>query len=80
MITSPAYHEIIDFFAAGTTPDSIISFQPSVVAKQRVEELIRNEKNAGLSMDERTELDYYMHLEHIMRLAKARARRHIQAQ
>jgi len=57
------------------TEDSLVTFQPSADAKARVEDLIRLEKNSGLSVEERTELDYYMQLEHIMRLAKARARR-----
>lgn len=62
-----AYEEIIDFLAAGTSPDSIIAFQPSENVKKRVAELLYREK---------TELDHYMQLEHLMRLAKARARQY----
>lgn len=76
MIASPVYEEIIDFLAAGTTPDSLIAFRPSEAAKQRVEELIRREKLSTLSVEETDELNHYMQLEHIMRLAKARARRY----
>lgn len=74
MIALPVYEEIIDFLAAGTTPDSLIAFRPSEAAKQRVEELIRREKLSTLSVEETDELNHYMQLEHIMRLAKARAR------
>ena len=77
MIASPVYEEIIDFLAAGTTPDSIIAFRPSAAAKAHVEELIHREKTAGLSADETTELNHYMQLEHLMRLAKIRARRYM---
>jgi len=73
MSTVRAYEEIVDFLAAGTTPDGIIAFQPSHAAKERVGDLIHREKTAGLSLEEKSELDYYMQLEHIMRLAKARA-------
>ena len=77
MGTAKAYEEIIDFIAAGTTPDDVIVYQPSNAIKQRVEELIYHEKSNGLSTEEKLELDHYMQLEHIMRLAKARARKYI---
>jgi len=77
MIASPVYEEIIDFLAAGTTPDAIISFRPSQNAKERVEDLIRREKTSSLSVEEVDELNHYMQLEHIMRLAKIRARQYL---
>jgi len=72
-----AYEEIINFIAAGTTPQSWIEFQPSDVVKERVADLIFREKNDGLSRDEKTELDQYMLLEHLLRLAKARSYQYI---
>ena len=42
--------------------------------RERVHELIRKEKDTGLLPDEASELDDYMRLEHLMRMAKARAR------
>ena len=76
MSTVKAYEEVIDFIAAGTSPDSVIHFHPSESVKDRVADLIHWEKTSGLSEDEKSELDLYMQLEHIMRLAKARARKH----
>ena len=77
-IASPkAYDEVIDFIAAGTTPKLVVAFQPSETTKARVAELIYREKTIGLSPQEKAELDDYMRLEHIMRLAKARARRYL---
>ena len=72
------YEEIVDFIAAGSKPSDVATFQPSAEARQRVGDLIAREKTAGLSADESAELDHYLQLEHIMRLAKARARRHIE--
>ena len=69
-----AYEEGVDFIAAGTSPDKVAAFRPSEATKQRVEELVEREKTDGLTGDERSELDHYLQLEHIMRLAKARAR------
>jgi hypothetical protein len=71
---SPAYFEIIDFIASGTTPQEVADFHPSEQAQQRVAELIEREKGPGLSPDEKAELDHFMELEHILRMAKARAR------
>ncbi|VAW42834.1 hypothetical protein MNBD_CHLOROFLEXI01-4553 [hydrothermal vent metagenome] len=74
---SPAYEEIIDFIAAGTTPNSVASFRPSEMAKERVANLIYREKTSGLTDQETAELNHYLQLEHIMRLAIARARQNL---
>jgi hypothetical protein len=72
-----AYEEIVEFIASGATPANVAAFRPSAHTKQRVAELIEKEKTSGLSHDEASELSHYLQLEHVMRLAKARARRHI---
>lgn len=68
------YDEIVDFIAAGSTPDAVAHFEPSQQTKDYVAELIHKEKTSGLTSDESSELDHFMTVEHIMRLAKARAR------
>jgi len=70
---NPAYEEIINFLAAGITSQSLIEFQPSETVKERVGDLIFREKNEGISSDEKLELDHYLILEHLLRLAKASA-------
>ncbi|MDQ3650288.1 MAG: hypothetical protein M3458_08470 [Acidobacteriota bacterium] len=77
MSTNRAYEEVIDFLAAGTSPGNLVAFQPSEEARRRVTYLIEQEKSASLTPEEKSELDHYMQLEHLMRLAKARARRHL---
>lgn len=69
----PAYLEFIDFIAGGTTPEQIIAFRPSTAAQDRLKELIAREKEDRLSPDEQAELEYFFQLEHILRVAKARA-------
>lgn len=59
-----AYEEIIDFIAAGTTPESLIDFQPSKEAKERVADLILWEKIEGITAEEKAELDQHLMLEH----------------
>ena len=77
MTTMKAYEEVIEFIAAGTTPDRVVSFRPSAATKERVADLIDREKSNGLLAEEKSELDHYMQLEHLMRLAKARAHQHV---
>jgi hypothetical protein len=77
MSLTRAYEEVIEFIAAGVSPDSLAAYRPSEAARQCVAELIEREKADGLTADERSELEHYLQLEHIMRLAKARARRHL---
>lgn len=72
-----AYDEIVDFIAAGTSPTAVASFEASEATRQRVADLIQREKTSGLSPEETVELSDYLQLEHLMRLAKARARRYL---
>lgn len=74
-VTTRAYEEVIDFIAAGSSPADVIEFHPSEAARQRIADLLEREKGVGLTPDEESELDHYLQLEHLMRLAKAHARR-----
>lgn len=69
-----AYDEIVDFIAAGTTTDAVARFEPSQETKDYVADLIHKEKTGSLTAEESSELDHFVKLEHLMRLAKARAR------
>lgn len=77
--TTKVYDEIIDFIAAGTTPQSVVNFQLSEAAKERLEDLVYRAKTEGLTGDDKRELDHFLTLEHIMTLAKARAYQYISA-
>lgn len=78
MNPSKSYEEIIDFIAAGTTPETVVAFRPSEIVRQRVAELIERSNDANLSTEEQSELEDYLQLEHIMIMAKARAREYTQ--
>lgn len=77
MSLTRAYEEVVDFIAAGATSDHVAAFRPSEATRQRVADLLRREKAATLTAEERSELEHYLQLEHLMRLAKARARQHL---
>lgn len=72
-----AYEEAVDFIAAGPSPEEVAAFRASDAVRSRVADLLHREKGEGLSPDEASELDHALGMEHLMRLAKARARRHV---
>lgn len=78
--TTTVYDEIIDFIAAGTTPQSVIDFQLSEAAQERLADLVYQAKTEGLTGDEKRELDKYLMLEHLMTLVKAKAHKYINAE
>lgn len=68
--------EEVASFIAKTDPAKVLAFRPSRETKARVSELIEREKTEGISSEEKYELDYYMQLEHLMRMAKIFARKY----
>ncbi|MEI2783293.1 MAG: hypothetical protein V9H25_19475 [Candidatus Competibacter sp.] len=71
------YEEIIDFIAAGSSPRDVSAFTPSVECRDRIADLLHRDKIGELSLEEKSELDHCLQIEHLMRLAKARARQHL---
>ncbi len=74
MLVSRSYHEVIDFISSGPKPEEILNFKPSEKLVERVEYLLAQKRNDCLTLAEKEELDYYLIIEHIMRMAKARAK------
>ena len=66
-----AYDEIVDLIAAGPSSERVASFQPSEPTRQREFDLLAREKSTGVSPEEALELDHYLQIEHLMRLARA---------
>ena len=73
MRINSVYQEVVDFIASGTNPEKVIAFRPSDKMQQRVSLLLQKNQEDQLSYDEKSELDHFMVIEHLMRLAKARA-------
>ncbi len=78
MRESKSYEEFIDFIAGGTTPEEVATFRPSASTQQRVTELVKRSEAGTISAEDQSELEDYLQLEHIIILAKARARRYVQ--
>ena len=77
MSVARVYDEFVEFIAAGSSPQNLIAFRPSEKTKKRVFDLIEREREESLSPDEKSELDHYLQIEHLMRLAKAKARKYL---
>lgn len=78
MSATKSYDEIIDFIAAGTTPEAVLAFRPSEGVQRRVAELVERSKEGSISAEDQSELEDYLQLEHIMIMAKVRARQYTQ--
>ena len=77
MIVFPttACDEIIDFIVAGKSSEQIDLFRPSEQTQARISYLVDLAKGDSLNPAERAELEDFLQLEHLMIMAKARARR-----
>ena len=68
------YGEVVEFLAAGPTPQAIVDFHPSNETRERVSELLEKNRANQLTLAEKAELDQYESLDFMMTLVKARAR------
>jgi len=68
-----AYEEIIDFLASAPTPERILKHKASSRVQSRVADLVQGRENSTLDSEEKDELGTFLQLEHIMRVAKAKA-------
>lgn len=75
MLPATVCDEIIDFIVAGKSLDQIDAFRPSEPTQARVSGLLDLAKTDSLSEAEQAELEDFLQLEHLMIMAKARARR-----
>jgi hypothetical protein len=65
--------EIISILASQPTPEQILTIHPSPELQARMSQLLDRNKAGQLSTQEEIELDRYLTLEHLVRLAKATA-------
>lgn len=66
-------YAIVSLLASRPTPEQVLAIRPSDQLQSRVDELLGRAKDEALSRSEEAELDRYLYLEHLVRLAKARA-------
>jgi hypothetical protein len=73
MHLNKALNQILETLAARPSPEDILALRAPSEVQARIEELLIKNGNSGLSSDEQCEWEHYEHVEHMVRLAKARA-------
>ena len=71
---------IVALLASQPTPEQILAIRPSPELQSRVSDLLALSKTNALSRQDEVELERYLTLEHLVRLAKAHAYRHLRQQ
>ena len=66
-------HAIIAILTNQPAPEQVLAIRPSAELQSRACELQERSKNGALLGGERSELDRYLLLEHLVRIAKANA-------
>ncbi len=65
--------EVLEFLARLPVPEEILALRPSDTLQARVRVLLEKSKTTGLTPEEEQEWQQYEYLEHLVRIAKARA-------
>jgi hypothetical protein len=68
------YDEFIQLIAQGGGPEAVVAFRPSDSAQKRAYELVDRKRAGSLTPEEESELGHFLQLEHLVRMAKIRAR------
>ncbi|AEI46968.1 hypothetical protein [Runella slithyformis] len=77
MIKQRPIDEIIEFIISSPNPEKVLAYRPSQALQERIEDLIYKKKTSFLSNEENIELERYLLIEHIMIMAKKRARKEL---
>ena len=76
------YNSVYDelaIFLASLSPRKVLAYKSSTKAQERVSILLDKNSKVGLTSDENAEMERYMTVEHIVRLAKAKAIQNLNA-
>jgi hypothetical protein len=74
--TPPAYaglNDLLETLARLPAPEEVLALRPAPILQDRIEALLDKNRAGGLSDEERREWERYEYIEHLIRLAKARA-------
>jgi hypothetical protein len=64
---------VLETLAALPAPEEVLALRPTPALQARVSELLAKNRTAGLLPEEQREWERYQYVEHVVRLAKARA-------
>jgi hypothetical protein len=79
----PTFHEskdltsrlrdVLEILARLPAPQEVLALRPSAALQERISALLDRQRNGGLSADEEREWEQYKYVEHLVRIAKAKA-------
>jgi hypothetical protein len=69
----PGAAEVLEFLAGLPSPEEMLALRPAPKLQTRIEALLDKNRTGGLSQAEEQEWTHYQYLEHLVRLAKAKA-------
>ena len=75
MVQNRVFDEIIDFITSIPQPQQILNYKSSKSTQNRLDDLLEKKRNEQLSDDELHELEQFIMTEHIMRIAKIKAKK-----
>ncbi|MBI1927821.1 hypothetical protein HYR99_26730 [Candidatus Poribacteria bacterium] len=64
---------VLEILAGLPTPEEILALRPSEALQARISALLEKNRTDGLTPEEEQEWEGYQYLEHLVRLAKAKA-------
>lgn len=71
---APLFDELIDFLASAPGLEHIVAFQPSEALQQRSHYLLERNRQNLLTAEQRTELEQFMTMNHLVNMLNIRAK------
>ncbi len=65
--------DVLEFLASLPAPEEILALKPSAAVQQQVAMLLEKNRDTGLTPDEERSWQHYEYVEHLVRMAKAKA-------
>lgn len=69
--------DVLELLASLPAPEVILALRPSEQLQQRIDELVEKSRAGGLTDPEEAEWERYEYLEHLVRMAKAKAQQKV---
>ena len=67
------WSSVLEELAALPSPEDVLALRPSPALQERISALLEKHRTTGLSAEEESDWERLKYLEHLVRLAKARA-------
>lgn len=66
--------EVLELLASLPTPEEVVRLRPSAALQARISELLQKNRAGALTSSEQQEWERHEYLEHLVRIAKSKAR------